>query len=297
MKSRRVKGSLAALLCGFLYGVIPLIMLGISRTGEVPGTVCSMYRLFFAGVFTLPFALIRLRKAPLLPRQLFSVCLVGLAGGATSVLLYEAFARIPSGIGMSVHYIYPLFTLALAVLLFKEKVSRASLPAALLVLIGVVCLCDSSALPERPVPGLLLAFASAIGCSVNYMLMEHLDMGDCDKLVFTSFMNLSGALLMLVYNVATGKFTARFSVSRWALLALAGLFMIGAVIMVAVAVRNVGTVKTTVMGTLEPIVCTVGSALLLKDPVTPRTLIGSALILSAVILTTVAQNRRERVPA
>ena len=289
--NKKVKGSLAALLCGLFYGLIPLIMLGVSRAGDVPGTVCSMYRLFFAGLLTLPIALYKIRKQPVSLRAVLNIGLVGLAGGGTAVLLYEAFARIPSGIGIAVHYIYPLTTLLFAVTIFKEKVSKASLPAALLVLVGVILLCDVSVLPEKPLAGILLAFASAIGCSIYYMLMEHLDTGDCDKLVFTSFMNLSGAVLMLLYNTVTGKFTARFSLSQWSFLLLAGVFMVGAVVMVAVAVKNVGTVTTTVLGTLEPIVCTVGSALLLHDPVTPRTLLGAALILTAVVLITVVTKK------
>lgn len=289
--SKKTKGCLAALLCGLFYGVIPLIMLGISRSEEIPPTACSMYRLFFAGVISLPIALIKLKKSTLSPRQLLNIAIVGFAGGLTAILLYEAFARIPSGIGISVHYIYPLSTLFFAVAIFKQKVSRASLPAALLVLFGVVLLCDTNVLPEKPAGGLLFALGSAICCSVYYMAVEHLDMGDCDKFVFTSFMNLSGALLMFLYNVCTDQFSARFSASQWSLLALAGLFMVGAVAMVAVAVKNVGTVTTTVLGTLEPIVCTIGSALILKDPVSPRSLLGATLILTAVILITLTQRK------
>lgn len=285
----KLRGSAAAVLCGFCYGVIPLIMLGVSRSGTVPGTVCSMYRLFFAGLFTLPFALKKLKKQKLSKKAFLNILLVGVASGVTALLLYEAFARIPSGIGISVHYIYPLTTLLFAVTIFREKVSRAALPAALLVLLGVILLCDAEVLPEKPLTGLIFAFASAIACSVYYMMFEHLDTEDCDKTVFTSFMNLAAGLTLLVYNTLNGSITADFTLSQWAFLLLAGVIMVGAVVFVAVAIRNVGTVTTTVLGTLEPIVCTLGSALILKDSVSARTLIGSALILTAVILVTLSQ--------
>lgn len=293
----KVKGSAAAIFCGFFYGIIPLIMIGVSRAGEVPGTVCSMYRLFFAGLITLPAAFGKLKKAPLSSKALWNLFLIGIASGVTALLLYEAFARIPSGIGISVHYIYPLTTLLFAVSIFKEKVSRTALPAALLVLAGVILLCDSAVLPEKSAAGLLLAFASAIACSIYYMLFEHLDTGNCDKIVITSFVDLSAALSLLVYNLCKGTFTVSFTLSQWGFLLLAGVFMVWAMACVAFAVRNVGTVTTTVLGTLEPIICTLGSALILKDPVSGRTLIGSALILSAVILVTLSQREKQKGPS
>lgn len=291
--NKKVKGSLAALLCGFIYGIIPLIILGVSRAGDVPGTVCSMYRLLFAGVFTLPFALIKLKKRPLRAKCIFNISLIGIAGGVTALFLYEGFARLPAGIGMAVHYTYPLLTLFIAVAVFRQKVSRAALPGALLVLLGVTLLCDKSVLPERPVAGLVLAFLSAVCCSIYYAMIEHLDTGDCDKIVFTSVMDLASAVCLFFYNAAAGTLTVSFTLSQWGFLLLAGLFMVVAVMMVAVAVRNVGTVTTTVMSTLEPIICTLGSALILKDPVSTRSLFGAALILSAVILVTLKQDKRE----
>lgn len=284
---KKFTGSAAAILCGFFYGIIPLIMLGLSRSGAVAGTVCSMYRLCFAGLITLPFSLGKLKRQPLAPKAFFNIFLVGAASGLTSVLLYEALARIPSGVGMAVHYTYPLITLLLAVVLFRQKVSRAALPAALLVLVGVALLCDLNVLPEKPAAGLLLALGSGVACSLYYMLFEHLDTGRSDPLVFSSFMNLSASFCMLFYNLANGTFTVRLTLSQWGILFLSGLIMAIAVVCITVAVRNVGTVMTTVLSTLEPIVCTVGSALLLKDPVSVRTLLGAALIIGAVVLVTV----------
>ena len=286
--SKRVKGGIAALCCGFLYGIIPLFVLGVSRSGVASGTACSMYRLLFAGLIPAPVAIIRYKKRPVSAKALRNVCFVGLMSGVTAMLLYEAFARIPSGIAMAVHYIYPLTTLCIAVLLFKQKVSRAALPAALLVLAGVAFLCDMTVLPEKPLAGLLLAFGSAIGCSTYYTLIERLDTEGCDKLVFTSLMNLSASVYLFFYNLLTGNLTAAFTVSQWGSLFLSGVLMVGAVLCVTVAVKNVGTVTTTVFSTLEPIVCALGSALMLGDPVTLRTLFGTVLVLSAVILVSVS---------
>lgn len=284
---KKVKGSLAAVAAGLCFGVIPLILLGISRAGTVSGTVCSMYRLFFASLATMPFSLHRLRKRPEKVKTLLKVFLIGATTGCTALCLYEAFERIPSGIAIAVNYIYPLVTLFIAAVVLKQKVSRAALPAALLVLAGVILLCDVTVLPDKPVAGLLFAFASAVLCSIYYTLLAHLDTGSCDPLVLSTLVNLSGGFAMLVFNLLTGSLTADFAPAHWGLMFLAGLVMVGAVMSVTFAVRNVGTVTATILGTLEPIICTLGSALLLNDPVTPRTLTGAALILSAVVLITV----------
>ena len=292
MKTGSWKGFALALLSGFFYGIIPLIMLSVSRSGAASGTVCSMYRMFFAGILLLPAALFRSRKKPVTRRALKNLCLIGIFSGVTALLLYEAFERIPSGIGISVHYIYPLTTLLLTVLLFKEKVRKTALPAALLVLAGVVLLCDAAALPEKPVAGLLFAVASAFSCSIYYILFQRLDTGDCDRTAVVSYVNLFGAATMFLYNFCTGKFTAAFTLSQWGCFVLAGVVMIGAVTAVSIAVKSIGPVTSTVLGTLEPIVCTIGSALLLGDAITLRTGIGAALILSAVVLNAVSSQKQ-----
>ena len=67
---------------------------------------------------------------------------------------------------------------------------------------------------------------------------------------------------------------------------LGGLISVLAILTQILAVRQAGSVVTSILSTLEPIVCAIGSALVLREAISARTVLGTALVLAAVILVT-----------
>ena len=102
------KGYVSALLSGALFGVIPILILNISRNGSVSNSFCIMARSFIAGVALLPVAFSRIKKHPLAKKELWNIVFSALAMASTSILLFTSYQYIPSGVGVTLHYTYPM---------------------------------------------------------------------------------------------------------------------------------------------------------------------------------------------
>lgn len=287
MKNKKLFGAISALLSGVLYGIIPLVLLNISRSGIASSVLCNMYRQFSGAAILLPFAIWRIIKLRMPPKQFGRLFGVALFSGIQTLLLYQSFDMLPTGIAIMLHYLYPVFTLILSVIVLKQKPSRRAILAVVLAFVGVVFLCDLAMMPERPWLGVLIAVLSGFFCGVWLMLVEKLKVGETDKTVYTCTIMLGAGIMIFLYLAVRGQLAAPFTGGQWGSLVLSGVFTLAAVTFLAQGIRYAGSVISAVLSTLEPIVCSLGSALVLGDAVTGRMLLGSVLVLGAVFLLTV----------
>ena len=96
---------------------------------------------------------------------------------------------------------------------------------------------------------------------------------------------------MFIYNLISDQLDIKFSAKVAVILLLVGFVGIGAILTQILAIKYVGSVRTSILGTLEPIVCTIGSALVLHDAISFRTILGGVLVLVAVILVTLNNSK------
>ena len=290
---RQFGGYLLAIASGAFYGIISVIILFISRFGAVPSLFCMMVRMFFAGVLLLPFALPRLRAHRPTPQFLRRMFLAGVILSSSSILIYTALDTLPAGIGISLHYTYPLFVTLLSVLLFRTRVTRRTVTALLLSLAGIVLLCDSTVLPGNALGAVCLAILSAVAFAAYYLWIERKKLGEMDSVLFTMLLSFFDSFVLMVYNLSSGQLLVSVNINAVLLLIAAGLFAMLAVLTQVMAVERIGSVMTSILGTFQPIVCTLGSVVVLHDVLSARSLFGSALILAAVVIITLGGRKKE----
>lgn len=283
---RQLSGYIQAILSGAFYGIIAVIILFISKFGDVPSLFSMMVRMFLAGVFLLPLSVKRFRTAHLTMQFLLKMLPAGVFLTSASILIYTALDTIPAGVGIALHYTYPLVVMVLSVLLFRARITRQAVTALLLSFAGVVLLCDNAVLPPDAGRGVCLALLSAAAFGAYYLWVERKKLSEVDTVLFTVLLSFLDAFLLALYNLATGKFFVSVSAEVYGVLLVAGVFAMLAILTQAMAIRQIGSVKTSILGTLQPIVCTLGSALVLHEPVSMRTLLGAAMVLGAVVLVT-----------
>ncbi len=283
MENRSFMGCLAAILSGICYGAIPLFILYFSRDSGIGSPVFNMMRMFFAAIIFLPAASAHFKEIMQPVSFIRKILLCSFLMTSTTILLYAAYEFIPSGIGVMLHFLHPLMVLIIEVLFFNGKVDRAMPVVITATLTGIVLLCDTSALSGRYGRGILLALLSAVTFAFYLSAIEHQKISSYHISLYTCFLCLFNTGVMCVYNILKGCFRLSFSIPAYCLFLLLGLIASLAVSLQALAIRSVGPVTTSILGTLEPIVCIVGSALILGDRITARMAVGSILILFSVI--------------
>lgn len=283
---RQFSGYIWAILSGAFYGIISVIILFIAKFGDVPSLFSMMVRMFLAGVFLLPFSVRHFRAAHLTKRFLYRMLPAGMFLTCASILIYTALDTIPAGVGIALHYTYPLVVMVLSVLLFRARITRQAVTALLLSLVGVMLLCDNTVLPADAGKGVCLALLSAVAFGTYYLWVERKKLGEMDAVIFTMLLSFLDSFLLALYNGATGKLFVSANAGVLGVLAAAGLFAMLAVLTQTMAIQRIGSVMTSILGTLQPIVCTLGSALVLREPVSVRTILGAAMVLGAVVIVT-----------
>ena len=141
-------------------------------------------------------------------------------------------------------------------------------------------------MPEHPALGIAFAAVSGFLCAVWLLLVDRLKLGDVDRTVYTCASMLGSGVTLFLYNLARGQLSASFTAPQWGSMFLAGICALFAVMLLAQGIRYAGSVIASVLSTMEPIVCTLGSALILGDPLTPRMLLGVFLVLAGVVILT-----------
>ncbi len=283
---RSLSGYLNAIASGALYGALPVITLFISRIGSVPSTFIVMVRMLLGVLLLLPFALARLKYCALTKKFVQQVFVASLLMTATSILLYTAYQHIPSGVAIALHYTYPLLVMYVNVIFFSVRVDKRVVLAMLLSICGVVLLCDLGVLGGHALSGIAISLLSACTFSGYLLWLDRRKVSGGDSLVFTTLLSGFETLLYGVFNLAVGSFFVPVNSRIAALVCLGGLVSVLAILTQILAVRQAGSVIAAILSTLEPIVCALGSALVLREAVSIRTVIGTALVLTAVILVT-----------
>ena len=268
------KGCFYAIASGVFFGVIPILILSVTRSGSASSAFCIMMRMAFAAVLLLPFTIRRIKAHPISRSTVKDMLIAALLMSCTSILLYTAYQFIPSGIGITLHYTYPLVILLLNVLLFHNRFSRVTMWAMAVSLLGVILLCDTSILPSNAWVGISLALCSSATFTAYFLWLEKRRLGELDPLLFAEILTTFNTCFLLCYVLLTAQTKVTFSLGMAVSLGLTGVAAILAVTTQALAIKHIGSVYTSILGTLEPIVCALGSALVLHDQISVRTVGG-----------------------
>lgn len=279
------KGYCFAVCSGISYGLIPILVIGISRRSSAPGTYITMMRMLIAGVILFPVAFRRLKKQPLKPGCIFRLYVASVFMSVTAILLYSAFETIPAGIGIILHYTHPMLILVISALFFHETFPVKAVAAVLLSIVGVASICDVAVLGPGAGKGMILALVSSVTFSGYLLWVEKLKLGELDPLVYTAFLTICNAANIFLYNSVSGLMTVRLDPGDTMTFAAVGVLALTAVMFQMIGIRLIGSVNTAILGTLEPITCTIGSALVLGDQISLRMIAGTVLVLAAVLIT------------
>ena len=129
---QRLKGYFYAIISGVFLGLVPLAILSVTRSGAAESSYCIMIRMLVAAVLLLPLSIPRM-KGEVNGKFALRMAISAFFMSITSVLLYTSYSYVPSSIGITLHYTFPVIILLASVLIFRQKISRATIIAVIAV--------------------------------------------------------------------------------------------------------------------------------------------------------------------
>jgi probable blue pigment (indigoidine) exporter len=130
--------------------------------------------------------------------------------------------------------------------------------------------------------GVLLAFVAAV-TRASMLLITRALLTTSDPRLSTWYSLLSSTLVFVVISLVTRDWTPPHSVVGWLSLAGISAAMPIAILGIFVSTARVGPFRTALVMNLEPLLGTIGSAILLGDVIAPIQAVGAAIMLAALV--------------
>lgn len=283
--SSKVKGYACGIIAAVCYGTNPLGALYLYRDGINTNSVL-FYRFLLA---TLMLGLMMAaRRKPFLVtgRELSLLVGLGVLFSTSSLTLYFSFRHMDAGIASTLLFVYPVMVAVIMAVFFKERLSRVAALAITLALVGIALLYQGDGGATLSVIGVALVMLSSLTYAV-YIVIVNKSSLRMSSIKLSFYVLLFGLLTILTHSfLPGGEHIQALTTPRMWLCAvtLALLPTVVSLVLMVVAVHEIGSTPTAVMGALEPLTAVVIGVAVFGETLTPRLAVGIMLILVAVIL-------------
>lgn len=280
----------AAAVC---YGTNPLGALFLYREGLSPESVLC-YRFSTAVVLLAVLLFLNGGRAKSL-REKFVVrkseipalAVLGVLFAACALTLYASFNYMDAGLASTLLFLYPLEVALIMGLFFKEKLTSKTGMAILFSLTGIGLLYrGGEGGAALSTVGLLLVFLSSFTYAIYIVVVNKADL-KMGSVKLTFYVMIFCLLSLLLYSITLGSglppVLSTASAWGWA-------FMLGLVpsvlslVLMAMAVKIVGSTPTAIMGGLEPLTAVMIGVCVFGETLTTRLVLGIILVLASVVV-------------
>lgn len=289
---------------GVLYIVAASLLFGIKPNGDryvVLSGVAPMCVVFYSQLIltVLAFLLTRIRRESLKVKwndALYLMILGAVGMGVTSFLVNSATQRIPVGLTIILHFLYPTIVAVVMILFFQQKFTVFKLVAIVCSVGGMVLITNMDGNGEISVTGILLALASSLTYSFYMIANDKGKVNELPLLVKLVYSGLGSSILFGLSSVFQGEVrlpgTAKAGI---VLLVVCGFGNLGAFYFITAGIKRIGASTASFVNMLEPITSVIVSVIVYHDNLSAKIIVGMAMILSAVLL--VAMDGHKRLPA
>ncbi|MCR5536666.1 MAG: DMT family transporter [Succinivibrio sp.] len=286
----RAGGLAAAVLSAVCYGLNPLGALSLYAEGLNTSSVL-FGRFLFGFLILLVFLLCEHERVAVSARELKLVIILGLLFAISALSLYSAFHYMAAGVASTLLFLYPMVVALLMAWLFHEPLPLTTKIALVLAFTGVAMLSLGDDLSWNWY-GAWLVVISILSYAV-YMVIVNKCQLSMSSLKLSAFVMLCCMLSVALYArwVAFEPLQLPQTYRGWFfMLMLALIPCVFSMVLLAVAIRQVGSTTTAVLGAFEPITAVLIGLLVFDEPCSLGLFVGIVLILFAVSLITAASS-------
>ena len=200
----------------------------------------------------------------------------------SSLLLFDAFNYMPSGLACTILFIYPIFVALIACLFGQEKINSKVIIAMCFTIFGIFSLYNGEI--NLNLKGVGLVLLSGLCYAIYMVVLKSLKSLRLLKSEVLSFYVMLLGLSVYIVNL---KFCTELQMLKSPLsiccaLGLAILPTIISLETIAIGIRLIGATKTAVIGALEPLTALFFGVLIFKEIITIKIIFGIILIFIGV---------------
>lgn len=282
----KVKGTLCGIGAAVSYGLNPLGALPLYADGVNTNSVL-FYRYGLAMMLLAAFMLATRKSFAVTLKELSVIAPLGVLFSMSSLTLFDSFHYMDAGIACTLLFVYPVMVAVIMAVFFKEKITFITAFSIITALFGIALLYRGGNGTTLNAFGVLLVMLSSLTYALYIIILNKsfLRMSS----VKLTFYVLLFCMEVIVINSLIGGGSSHIQMLHtprtWGLAAMLALFpTVLSLLLMTVAVHEIGSTPTAVMGALEPLTAVVLGVTLFGEQFTSRLACGITMILSAVIL-------------
>lgn len=288
-----VKGIICGIVAAITYGMNPLGALNLYRDGINVHSVL-FYRYGLAVVILAGLVLLGKETFRIGLREGLVCFALGAVFATSSLSLFTSFHYMDAGIACTILFIYPVMVAVIMALFFRERITIVSALSIVMSLGGIGLLYKDGDGLSLSTAGVLLVVLSALTYAIYIVTVNKAGLR-LPPVKLTFFVMLFGVLTVVIHSLFREEHHIQLLTTLpqwlWALMLAVVPTVISLVLMV-VAVENVGSTPTAIMGALEPVTAVVVGVMVFNEDFTLRIASGMVLILIAVSLIIVEKPQR-----
>lgn len=276
------RATIEILLAALGFGAISILTVVATRPGGATLLSVLAWRYILATI-----ALIvltgRVTQLRIPPRRALAILLLG-GGGQTviALLALSALRFIPAATLGFLFFTFPAWVALFGIVRRTERLDVRRAMALLLALAGIAVMVGVPS--AGSLTGVVMALASAIAYALYIPLLERLQKGVTPAAAST-YVCVGASVILVSIGLVSGAFTTDMSPTAWgAILVLALASTSAAFVLFLRGLAVLGPLHTAIISTVEPFFTAILAAVVLAQPLTTSTVVGGAMVATAVIL-------------
>lgn len=282
-------GAGLVLLAAGLNGLLPLMVTTVYESG---GHFTNI--MFYKGVIIVPAAYLICRYGKIslktTPGQQFSCAAIAFFQSVTSLLLYGSYNLISTGMATTLHFMYPVAVLILAMVIFGEKPCTGELVSLIFCVAGVVLLCSTTDGGSQNVAGIPVALLSGVVYAGYLLTIGKSQVGSLPSMAFMLYVFLYNGIFSGIVSVCAGTLHG-LGGKGWAIMAISALSAGIVAAALQRGISEVGSRTASILCAAEPLVSVLAGVVILHEPFSFQSLCGTFCVIAAAVLATAAKKK------
>lgn len=275
----------AGIITGITYGLNPLFAVPLMKHGASIDTIL-FFRYLFAVLLLGAWLMLRRHGFGITMKQAGILLVLGLLFTSSSLFLFASYNYIASGLATTIVFLYPVIV-AIIMVFLRVIPSWQVWLSIVVTFIGVLTMTRSDSSQDVNTLGVLLSLGSASVYALFIVIINRSkSISSISNSLLTFYALTVGAAVFLArIIIADTEITAGIEgATDWLnLVWLALLPTIVSTATLAVATRNIGATKASVMGVFEPVTAILVGTLVFGEPLTTNIVVGIVLSIAAII--------------
>jgi len=269
-----------ALLGAFSFACADVLIKVTFRAGADALTASTL-----RGIVGLAFLMLWLRfaqkSASVPPRARRIALALGVLFAANVFLVFKAVEAIDVPIAILTYFVYPLLTGISAAAVGLEPLSWKGAVAALIAFVGLGVMLGAHP-AGLALAGVVAALAAAV-CRVLLLLLTRALLQGVNPLAITLYSMVSSTVLFVLASLVLLDWQPPATALGWVAVIALGISVMGGILGVFASTGRIGPFRTALFMNLEPLLTTIGSAVVLDEVITPVQALGGAVMLGALM--------------